>query len=53
MDPADAVAEALRRWGTDCLFMGAFGKGRLRDFLFGSHTLEILERFSGPVFVTP
>jgi nucleotide-binding universal stress UspA family protein len=53
LDPADAVAEAVRRWGADCLFMGAFGRGRLRDFLFGSRTLEILERFSGPVFVTP
>jgi len=51
--PAEAVAEAKTRWGTDCLFMGAFGRGRLRDFLFGSHTAEILERVSGPVFVTP
>ena len=51
--PADAVAEALGRWDADCLFMGAFGRGRLRDFLFGSHTAEILERVAGPVFVTP
>ena len=50
--PADAVAEAWQRWGTDCLFMGAFGRGRLRGFLFGSHTAEILQRVSGPVFVT-
>jgi nucleotide-binding universal stress UspA family protein len=49
--PADAVAEALRRWDSDCLFMGAFGRGRLRDFLFGSNTVEILERSAVPVFV--
>jgi nucleotide-binding universal stress UspA family protein len=50
--PADAVAEALRRWDADCLFMGAFGRGRLRDFLFGSHTVEILERIPVPVFIS-
>jgi nucleotide-binding universal stress UspA family protein len=50
-DPADAVAEALNRWDADCLFMGAFGRGRLRDFLFGSHTAEILERVPVPVFI--
>jgi nucleotide-binding universal stress UspA family protein len=49
--PADAVVEAQARWDTDCLFMGAFGRGRLRDFLFGSHTLEIVERVSTPVFI--
>ena len=53
VSPSVAVAEAAARWGTDCLLMGAFGRGRLRDFLFGSHTAEILQRVSGPVFVTP
>ena len=52
LSPADAVSEATTSWGADCLFMGAFGRGRLRDFLFGSHTGEILEAFEGPVFVT-
>jgi len=50
--PAEAVAEALQRWDADCLFMGAFGRGRLRDLLFGSHTVEILERVPVPVFVS-
>ena len=50
--PADAVVEAQNRWDADCLFMGAFGRGRLRDFLFGSNTAEILERTPVPVFVT-
>jgi nucleotide-binding universal stress UspA family protein len=52
-DPSDAVAEAVTRWEADCLFMGAFGRGRLRDLLFGSHTTEIFERIAIPVFVTP
>lgn len=51
--PAEAVAEALARWEADCVFMGAFGRGRLRDLLFGSHTAEIFERVDVPVFVTP
>lgn len=49
--PADAVGEAQRRWDTDCVFMGAFGRGRLRDFLFGSNTTEIVNRLRLPVFV--
>lgn len=53
VQPADAIQEAQDRWDTDCLFMGAFGRGRLRDLLFGSHTADILERVSGPVFVVP
>ena len=53
LEPAEAVAEARARWDTDCLFMGAFGRGRLRGFLFGSHTAEILGQIAVPVFVTP
>ncbi len=52
LSPAEAVTEAAGRWSVDGLFMGAFGRGRLRDFLFGSHTAEILDTFRGPVFVT-
>jgi nucleotide-binding universal stress UspA family protein len=52
LTPSAAVAEAAERWQVDGLFMGAFGRGRLRDFLFGSHTAEILDAFHGPVFVT-
>lgn len=51
-DPAEAVEEALERWSVDCLFMGAFGRGRLRGFLFGSHTRALFERAAVPVFVT-
>lgn len=51
VQPADAVEEAIRRWNADCLFMGAFGRGVLRDRLFGSHTGDILQRITIPVFV--
>ncbi len=50
-EPAAAVQEALSRWEADALFMGAFGRGRIRDFLFGSHTAAILELADVPVFV--
>lgn len=50
-EPADAVAEAVQRWGADCLFMGAFGHGRLHDILVGSRTEEILGAVSIPVFL--
>lgn len=51
-EPAAAVREALRRWEADCLFMGAFGRGRVRDLLFGSHTASILEVAAVPTFLT-
>ncbi len=51
LSPAEAVLEATRRWNSDALFMGAFGRGRLRDLLFGSHTAEILAAVPLPVFV--
>ena len=50
-EPADAVSEAVRRWDADCLFMGAFGHGRLHDLLLGSHTEEILEAVRVPTFL--
>ena len=50
-EPADAVAEAVQRWNADCLFMGAFGHGRLHDLLVGSRTEEILGAVSVPAFL--
>ena len=50
-EPADAVAEAVQRWNADCLFMGAFGHGRLHDLLVGSRTEEILGTVSVPAFL--
>jgi len=50
-EPSDAVAEAIQRWGADCLFMGAFGHGRLHDLLLGSRTEEILGAVSVPAFL--
>jgi nucleotide-binding universal stress UspA family protein len=51
-EPADAVAEAARRWSAAALFMGAFGLSRVRDLLLGSQTEAILESVSLPVFLT-
>jgi nucleotide-binding universal stress UspA family protein len=50
-EPADAVAEAVQRWNADCLFMGAFGHGRLHDLFLGSRTEEILGVVSVPAFL--
>jgi nucleotide-binding universal stress UspA family protein len=50
-EPADAVAEGVLRWKADCLFMGAYGHGRLHDLLVGSRTEEILEAVSVPAFL--
>jgi nucleotide-binding universal stress UspA family protein len=51
-EPADAVAEATRRWQADVLFMGAFGRSRVHDLLLGSRTDAILESVTLPAFVT-
>lgn len=51
-EPADAVAEATRRWNAEVLFMGAFGRSRVRDLLLGSQTDAILESVTLPVFLT-
>ena len=50
-EPADAVAEAVQRWKADCLFMGAYGHGRLHDLLVGSRTEEILGAVTVPAFL--
>ncbi len=51
-EPAEAVLEAARRWESDCLFMGAYGHGRLHDFLFGSRTSELISAVTIPIFAT-
>lgn len=50
-EPADAVTEAAQRWDADCLFMGAYGHGRLHDLLVGSRTEEILGAVTLPAFL--
>jgi nucleotide-binding universal stress UspA family protein len=50
-EPADAVAEAVLRWNADCVFMGAFGHGRLHDLFVGSRTEEILGAVAVPAFL--
>lgn len=48
----DAILRARERWAVECLFMGAFGKGWLRDLVFGSNTKSILRSVELPIFVT-
>jgi nucleotide-binding universal stress UspA family protein len=50
-EPGNAVDEAIRRWGVDGLFMGAFGHGRIHDLLLGSRTEEILGAVAVPTFL--
>jgi nucleotide-binding universal stress UspA family protein len=50
-EPAEAVSEAIDRWSADCLFMGAYGHGRIHDLLLGSRTEEILANVGVPAFV--
>lgn len=50
-EPADAVKESLQRWSADCLFMGAFGHGRIHDLVLGSKTEGILGAVSVPTFL--
>jgi len=50
-EPGNAVDEAIRRWGVDSLFMGAFGHGRIHDLLLGSRTEEILGAVAVPTFL--
>ncbi|MDX1623694.1 MAG: universal stress protein [Gemmatimonadota bacterium] len=48
---SEMVLEVAREIGADLLVMGAYGKGRLREFLLGSTTEEILARFEHPILL--
>ncbi len=48
---ADLVLEVAREVGADLLVMGAYGRGRLREFLVGSTTETILTRFEHPILL--
>lgn len=47
----EMILEVLREAGADLLVMGAYGKSRLREFLLGSTTEEILARSEHPVLL--
>lgn len=47
----EMILEVARESGADLLVMGAYGKGRLREFLLGSTTETILARTEHPVLL--
>ncbi|MBW3660315.1 MAG: universal stress protein [Gemmatimonadetes bacterium] len=47
----EMVLEVARENGSDLLVMGAYGKGRLREFLLGSTTESILAQAGHPVLL--
>jgi nucleotide-binding universal stress UspA family protein len=48
---AKAVTETAKGFGADLLVMGAYGHSRLREFVFGGFTKEILAGVDIPVFL--
>lgn len=48
----EALFETVERIGADWMVMGAFGKGRLREMLFGGVTRDFLGRSRIPIFIT-
>lgn len=47
----EALLSEARQAGADLLVMGAYGHSRLREFVFGGATIEILRGFDLPVLV--
>ncbi len=50
-DPVEQLMNAARRHDAGLIAMGAFGKGVVREFFFGSTTQKMLERLSIPVLI--
>jgi nucleotide-binding universal stress UspA family protein len=50
-DPADSVLEMARAAGADLLVMGAYGRNRMNEVIFGGFTQSILEDASIPVLL--
>lgn len=47
----DTIAAEVARLGADLLVMGAFGRSRLREYLFGGVTRYFLENPAGPTLL--
>ncbi|MBU6448125.1 MAG: universal stress protein [Rhodospirillales bacterium] len=47
----EALLSEARQIGADMLVMGAYGHSRLREFIFGGATTEILRNFNLPVLI--
>lgn len=50
-EPGTQILETARRRDAGLIAMGAFGKGSVREFFFGSATQTILEQLSIPVLI--
>jgi len=50
--PTDALVARVAEFGADFLVMGAFGHSRLRDFILGGFTKEMLAKPPLPVFMS-
>jgi nucleotide-binding universal stress UspA family protein len=49
--PSEAVLEAARDVRADLLVMGAYGRGRLSEIIFGGFTQHVMARTELPVFL--
>lgn len=49
---ADAIVDRAQSYRTDFLVMGAFGHSRLRDFILGGFTKDVLTKPPVPVFMS-
>jgi nucleotide-binding universal stress UspA family protein len=47
----DTLAVAAEKCGADLLVMGAYGRSRAREILFGSCTDKLLERSDRPILL--
>ncbi|MDE2405609.1 MAG: universal stress protein [Sphingomonadales bacterium] len=47
----ETLAAAVRRLGGDLLVMGAYGRSRMREYLFGGVTRHFLEQQDGPALL--
>jgi nucleotide-binding universal stress UspA family protein len=50
--PAASLMERVESLGADLLVMGAYGRNRMRELIFGSFTKQVLCGASVPVFLT-
>jgi len=50
--PAACLMKHVESLGADLLVMGAYGRNRMREFIFGSFTKQVLTDASLPVFLT-
>ena len=49
--PADAVLDEAKHAGADLLVMGAYGRSRMREFIFGGFTERVLKGVDLPVLL--